>query len=110
MYPSLGYPSEQVPVNTHVCRMLRDRRKTGVSFRARWETESKVRASLGKPQVFHPRYTSRVLQYDPNTRTQTIAGLLAGLIQSSATTLAHSDEPYIYAEIWVIHGSLDSTS
>ena len=77
------------------------------SFRARGDEESL--ASVGKPLVSHLRYASQVLQ----TRSQYLdAGNYQAfsLIQSSTIALAHSDEPYIYAELWEIRGNPDSMS
>ena len=59
MYPRIGLPTKPAHVGTHVCCLLRDRRKAA-SFVSCMRRQA--RASLGKPLISHLRYASQVLQ------------------------------------------------
>ena len=53
LYPWTGLPMKSVLVGTHVCCLLRDRKRAALSFRARWSLRAKL-------VVFHLTYASQV--------------------------------------------------
>ena len=93
MYPWTGLPIKSVLVGTHVCCLLRDRRRAALflSCTGRLRPSSCV---SGKTLVFHLRYVFQVLHIrsqclDPGNYPA------FNLIQGSIITLTHSDEPYM---------------
>ena len=75
-FVSLGRFANQV--GTHVCCLLRDRRRAALLFLScSVESESQARVSLGKPLVSHLRYAFQYYKYDPDTYLQVITRLSA---------------------------------
>ena len=75
-------------------------------FRARgdWDPSSGL---AGKT----PRFPSEIRLPSTAIRSQYLNQgyyRAVSLIQGSTILLAHSDEPYIYVELWEIHGNPDS--
>ena len=63
LYPWTGLPIQSVLAGTHVCCLVRDRKRAALALsRAPGDGEPQARASLGKALVFHPRYASQLLK------------------------------------------------
>ena len=66
MYSWTGSSIKSVPVGPHACCLLRDRRREALFLSCTRRLRTKI-APRWKKLVFHLRYASQVLQYDPNT-------------------------------------------
>ena len=94
LYPWTGLPINSVLAGTHMCCLLRDKRRRADLFLS---CTGRLRPSScvsGKPLVFHQRYAFQVLQI-PSQCLNPGNYRIFYLIQSSIITLAYSDEPYM---------------
>ena len=109
LYPWTGLLIKSVLVHTHVCCWFIDRRRAVSFLSCTTETETTLVPLWKITPGFPPKIRLQVLQI--RSHCQNPGNYRAfNLIQSSIITLAHSDEPYIYAEIWEINGNPDSTN
>ena len=98
-YPSAGLPAIHVLVVTHSCSCVEIGDSSSfIPFVHDGRLSRGPWLSL-KPLVSHRRYASQAIPIQSNTCAQVITGLIK-VFQANTITLAHSDGPHIYAEIW----------